>query len=105
MFILTGYFYIISDYSVLWFVILLFSFDLSMLGYIYNSKIGAYTYNFVHNFALPLLLFLVGFIFEIQWLQGFTLIWMAHIGLDRALGFGLKFESGFKDTHLGRIGK
>jgi hypothetical protein len=77
--------------------------DLFMLGYIWNARIGSALYNLVHTEILPMAL--AGFAFSghrLPWLS-FALIWLAHIGLDRALAFGLKYPTAFKDTHLQRI--
>jgi hypothetical protein len=77
--------------------------DLFMLGYLANARIGAALYNLVHTYAGPLLLGAVA-VFE-HWHTAllFTVIWTAHIGLDRALGYGLKYPTFFKDTHLQHI--
>ena len=76
-----------------------------MVGYFFNNKIGAHIYNIGHGLVLPVLLLMVGITLQDKNLIGLSLIWFAHIGMDRALGFGLKMESGFNDTHLGKIGK
>ena len=74
--------------------------DLSMIGYVGNVRVGAMTYNVVHSYVGPFLLagFSVGTGHH-TWLL-FSLIWFAHIGLDRMLGFGLKYPTRFQDTHL-----
>lgn len=99
------YFYSFFDFSFLWFVILLFTMDVFMAGYLINNRVGAYIYNFGHSLLIPLTLFTFGALFSISALIALGLIWSAHIGLDRALGYGLKKESGFKHTHLGHIGQ
>ena len=74
-----------------------------MLGYVANKKVGAAIYNLAHTYTAPFLLLLV------FWLGGRTcdawlaLIWFAHIGFDRLIGYGLKYETAFKDTHLQRV--
>lgn len=79
--------------------------DLSMLGYLADPRIGAVTYNLVHNWALPVGLVLVGIATHHVWpLLAATAV-ASHVGWDRALGYGLKLPSGFRDTHLGRIGR
>ncbi len=78
--------------------------DLFMAGYLKNTSWGATLYNIGHTYSLPLVLLGVNFVFHVPKLLPFALIWIAHIGMDRMLGFGLKHSSGFKDTHLGRIG-
>src|ERR1700720_1910123 len=74
--------------------------DLFMLGYLVNVRLGASCYNLVHTYVGPLLLGAVA-VFE-HWHDAllFALIWTAHIGLDRMLGYGLKYPTFFKDTHL-----
>ena len=89
--------------SWLWFALLFLAPDFSMLGYLAGKKAGAVFYNLGHTYAAPFLLLLV------LWLSGQTsyawlaLIWLAHIGFDRMLGYGLKYETAFKDTHLQRV--
>ena len=74
--------------------------DLSMLGYLAGSRIGSLVYNVVHTYALPLVLGAVGFWAGVELAVLVALVWTGHIGADRLFGYGLKFESGFKDTHL-----
>ena len=88
-----------------WFVPIWFSIDLFMIGYIHNKKTGAYTYNLGHTYVVPFVLWIAGFMSETDWILGLSLIWMSHVGLDRALGYGLKLDKGFQHTHLGKIGK
>lgn len=90
--------------SFLTFILLLFVFDVSMIGYAKSSKLGAYTYNLGHSLVLPLIIILIAWITQSENIAGIGLIWIAHIGLDRALGYGLKSTEGFKKTHLGNIG-
>ena len=77
--------------------------DLSMLGYLGGSRTGALTYDLVHTYVGPLALGLVGVLGDLDLATQLALIWLAHIGLDRLLGYGLKYPTGFKDTHLGRV--
>ena len=90
-----------------WIVIiaLLLATDLSALGYLANKKIGAMIYNAFHSYPIPALFLAAGLVLHIDIVVFIGLAVFAHIGADRALGFGLKFPSGFKDTHLGRIGQ
>ena len=90
-----------------WFLLIPFLLvpDVSMVGYLHSPKTGALTYNLVHNWATGLAVLGLGL-----WLVSFPLavagsILIAHIGMDRALGYGLKLQTAFQDTHLGRIGK
>lgn len=79
--------------------------DLSALGYLAGPRVGAVTYNLVHNWALPALLALVAIgTGEPFFILPATAI-AAHVGFDRALGYGLKLPTSFHDTHLGRIGR
>ena len=79
--------------------------DLGMLGYLAGPRIGARVYNAAHNYALAAIAVGLGWYFGIQILLAIGLIWVAHISIDRAMGYGLKLPSSFHDTHLGRIGK
>ena len=85
------------------FALLLLVPDLSMAGYWAGNRIGQITYNIVHAYVLPLALALVGFGLGQSLLLAIGLIWLAHIGMDRAVGYGLKEAEGFKFTHLGNL--
>jgi len=77
--------------------------DLSFAGYLLGKKAGALCYNLAHSYVGPALcglLFILGG--NVAWLMA-ALIWSAHIGFDRALGYGLKYATDFTDTHLGRL--
>jgi hypothetical protein len=87
------------------FAILFLAPDLSFLAYLSGSRIGAMAYNAVHTTIGPVLLALAGFFASYQPAVAIGLIWLAHCGIDRALGYGLKYEAGFGFTHLGRIGR
>lgn len=79
--------------------------DISFVGYLFNSKIGAICYNLAHSYILPLILVLSNFVFNTQILLLISCIWICHIGFDRTLGFGLKYSQSFGYTHLGLLGK
>jgi hypothetical protein len=79
--------------------------DLGMLGYIFNTRIGALTYNLFHHKAIAIILYLIGLYFSINSLQFVGLLLFGHSAFDRMLGYGLKFNDDFKHTHLGWIGK
>ena len=87
------------------FALLFFVPDLFMLGYLAGPRVGALSYNLVHTYTVPLLLAGGSLLLGGSELLPVTLIWFAHIGMDRALGYGLKLPSGFHETHLGRIGR
>ena len=84
--------------------VLIFVPDAFMAGYAASSRAGAMLYNVAHSYPAPAALGLLAVVAEGPLWQGVALIWFAHIGMDRALGYGLKYEADFKDTHLGRIG-
>jgi hypothetical protein len=75
--------------------------DLAILGYLRNARFGATIYNIVHTYLSPAILAGFGLWFAIPVAYQIALVWIAHIGLDRALGFGLKYPVAFRATHLG----
>jgi hypothetical protein len=85
------------------FALLLLAPDLAMLGYLINLRAGSIVYNLLHTYALPLGLAAISF--GAGWPLGLqlALIWLAHIGMDRTVGYGLKYPTHFKDTHLARV--
>jgi hypothetical protein len=87
------------------FAILFLAPDLSFLAYLAGPRAGAMAYNAVHTTIGPVLLALAGFLLQSQFAVAIGIIWLAHCGIDRALGYGLKYEAGFGFTHLGRIGR
>jgi Domain of unknown function (DUF4260) len=97
--------YATSGYSWWLFALLILAPDLSMLGYLGGPAVGAFAYNAVHTLVAPGALALAAWLFTSPFTMALALILAAHIAADRALGYGLKYASGFKDTHLGRIGK
>ncbi|SDW07159.1 protein of unknown function [Marinococcus luteus] len=101
--VLAAVLYFSNGYSWLLFLLLLFLPDVSMIGYAVSSKTGAYVYNAAHTYILPLLLLLSGYLLSIEWPVLISFIWIVHIGLDRMLGFGLKYTSDFKDTHIQKL--
>ena len=86
------------------FVALLLVPDVFMLGYLAGPRAGGAIYNFGHLLLWPFLLAGIGVLMANSLLIAVGAIWLAHIGMDRAVGYGFKLSSGFKDTHLGRIG-
>ena len=79
--------------------------DLSMLGYLSKPCTGARVYNAVHTYTVPATLAMIALLLHRTTLIPFALIWVSHIGVDRLLGYGLKYPDGFGWTHLGRLGK
>ncbi|MBP1930966.1 DUF4260 domain-containing protein [Ammoniphilus resinae] len=101
--ILCLYFY--STYGFSWGIFLLFLLlpDLSMLGYIMNVRVGAAAYNLFHTYLVSILPLVWGIVTKSDWSIMVGLIWTAHIGMDRLLGYGLKYTTHFKDTHFQRL--
>jgi hypothetical protein len=95
--------YRVNGGSWLLFGALLFAPDLSMLGYLAGPKVGAAIYNAFHTYAMPAVLGALGMLFASPLAIVVSLIWFAHIGVDRAVGYGLKYPTSFKDTHLQRV--
>jgi hypothetical protein len=93
------------DGSWLVFALLFFVPDLSFLAYLSDARFGALVYNAAHSYMAPVALLTLGFGLASPLTLSIALIWLAHIGIDRALGYGLKYSAGFGFTHLGRIGR
>jgi hypothetical protein len=79
--------------------------DLSFLAYLAGPRTGAIVYNAAHSYMAPMALMVAGFGMASPLTLSIAMIWLAHIGIDRALGYGLKYSAGFGFTHLGRIGR
>lgn len=94
-----------TGYSWWWFVGLFFVPDISMLGYLINSRVGAFAYNLFHHFAMALLLLLCGKYFHLVECEMIGALFLAHAAFDRMLGYGLKYSDSFFHTHLGNIKK
>ena len=77
--------------------------DVGLLGYLRSARFGAFTYDLVHNWAIGLAVLGAGIALSSTplWLAGAILI--AHVGMDRAVGYGLKYAAGAKVTHLQRV--
>lgn len=88
-----------------WLVPALLAPDLSMAGYLAGPRVGAITYNLAHNLVVPIVLLGLGWPTNLPALSLAGAVLFAHVGLDRALGYGLKLPTDFRDTHLGRIGR
>lgn len=112
------FFVTIGDFDWWWLIVLFPLFDASMIGYLVNSHVGAITYNIVHSYVGPTILTFVYILTTGHTAADTTrtqstdhillfaiLLWLFHITVDRALGFGLKHTEGFHHTHLGKIGK
>lgn len=96
--------YAALDQGWIWFAALFLVPDAGMAGYLVGPRLGAITYNLCHTYPGPLLLAGLGWYEGSVFAVATALIWVAHIGFDRLLGYGLKEPEGFHSTHLGRIG-
>jgi hypothetical protein len=94
-----------NDYSWAAFAVFFLAPDLLMLAYLAGPRAGALGYNLVHTYVLPVALVCFSFFGGAPIAAAGGLIWIAHIGFDRALGFGLKYQTAFGDTHLGVVGR
>jgi len=84
-------------------VVLALAPDLSAAGYAFGPRVGAVAYDVVHCEALPIVVGVIGILHGADGHIQVALIWLTHIGADRLLGYGLKYPSAFKDTHLQRV--
>jgi len=93
------------DYGWGWYALLFLAPDLSIAGYLANPRVGAWTYNLIHHKGLAVALYILGYVFSVQWLMLMGTILLGHSSLDRVFGYGLKYPDAFQNTHLGRIGR
>jgi hypothetical protein len=77
--------------------------DLSMVGYVAGATVGAVSYNAAHTYVTPVAVAVVGVTVDARVAIELSLIWLVHIGFDRAIGYGLKYPGAFKETHLQRV--
>jgi hypothetical protein len=104
--ILVAVFYVsVGNFAWYWLPILFIVVDLSMVGYLASSRLGAFTYNLGHSLIGPTILVALYIASTNQAVLFISLVWLFHILVDRALGYGLKHTKGFEHTHLGPIGK
>jgi hypothetical protein len=89
------------EYAWWWYPALILLPDVSMLGYLFNPRVGAFTYNLGHHKGLALLALMIGFSTQVDELVLGGLILFGHSSLDRIMGYGLKYGDDFKHTHLG----
>ncbi|MFE4145007.1 DUF4260 domain-containing protein [Peribacillus sp. YIM B13472] len=103
--VLLAVIYIYSFYEFSWwiFLLLILSPDVSMLAYLVNDRIGAKVYNLFHTYTLSIFMLLLAIFLKSDALLMIGLIWTAHIGMDRLFGYGLKYTSSFKATHIQRL--
>ena len=89
-----------------WFwIILFFSPDIGMLGYLISAKAGAITYNLLHHKGIAIVVAASGYYLQNELLIATGLLIFAHASFDRIFGYGLKYEDSFHNTHLGKLGR
>ena len=76
--------------------------DVSMVGFLRDAALGSLTYNVTHNWAVALAVLAAGWSLRLDWLALAGAVLVAHVGMDRLFGYGLKYPTHFKDTHLQR---
>jgi hypothetical protein len=104
--VLTALFFVtVGKFDWWWLIVWFLIFDISMVGYLINRRIGALTYNTGHSLIGPAILAAIYIVTNNQAVLFITTLWLFHIFVDRALGYGLKHATGFEHTHLGKIGK
>jgi Domain of unknown function (DUF4260) len=77
--------------------------DISMLGYLINNLTDSSIYNFGHTYVIPLILIILSVILHRDLMLALSIIWVAHIGMDRTIVYGLKYPSNVKDTHIQKV--
>jgi hypothetical protein len=92
-----------EDFGWILFVALILAPDLSFAAYVFGPRVGAIAYDAVHTEIFPVALGTVGVVADSNAATKIALIWLAHIGADRVLGYGLKYPTAFMDTHLSRV--
>lgn len=97
------YLFSLLPYAWWWFPALLLTLDIGMLDYLGGNKLGAFFYNLFHHKGVAIMLYLVGISIDNTLLQLVGTVLFAHAAFDRVLGYGLKYEKGFKFTHLGDL--
>jgi Domain of unknown function (DUF4260) len=92
-----------GDHSWWLFALLALAPDLSFAAYALGPAAGAAAYNLAHNLVFPIALGTASVLSNTEWGIAVALVWLTHIGIDRLLGYGLKYRTAFKDTHLQRV--
>lgn len=103
IFLASLYFYSLLNASWLLFVLLWLLPDLFMLGYLKDKKTGSIVYNIVHNYMFVFIVTALGIFLQNNFIISLGVITLSHIGMDRFLGYGLKYAKGFKQTHIQRL--
>jgi MFS family permease len=86
-----------------WFLVLILAPDIGMVGYLFGNKAGAISYNIFHHRGIAVAIYLLGIYLNSDIAQLIGVILFSHAAMDRIFGYGLKYEKGFKFTHLGEL--
>lgn len=105
MFILSVVLFNQLSFAWWWYLALILTPDISMLGYAINTRIGAKAYNLFHHKGVAIVVYIAGLYLKNEVVQMIGLILFGHSSMDRMFGYGLKYEDSFQNTHLGAIGK
>ena len=92
-----------GDHSWWLFALLALAPDVSFAAYALGPAVGAAGYNLLHNLVFPVALGTASILWDSDWGLAVALVWLTHIGVDRLLGYGLKYPTAFKDSHLQRV--
>lgn len=103
LFALGIYLFSLLDFAWWWFPALILVPDIGMLGYLLGNKAGAWSYNLFHHTAIAIVVYLAGIYLDNQIIMLAGVMLFAHSRMDRLAGYGLKYEEGFKFTHLGKL--
>lgn len=95
--------YFIFDFSLWIFLLFLLAPDISMVGYAVNKDIGSKVYNLGHTYVLPIIVTLLYLVTNEETILQISLIWLAHISMDRTIGYGLKYALGFDKTTIQKV--
>lgn len=90
-----------TDFAWWWYIVLILTPDIGMLGYVAGNKIGAFTYNLFHHKAVAIIILCFGWYLSNEWMELAGIILFGHASLDRIFGYGLKYNDSFQHTHLG----
>jgi hypothetical protein len=105
LFIASLYLFNMLHMSWWWYAACILLPDIGMLGYLVNAKTGAWGYNLFHHMAVGVVIYFIGLFNDQQMIMFVGVILFSHTTLDRIFGYGLKYEKGFKFTHLGEVGR
>lgn len=103
MFLLSIYLFSLTDFRWYWFPVLALAPDIGMIGYVFNTRVGAITYNLFHHKGLAIAIYLTGISSGFPTIQLAGIILFGHASMDRLFGYGLKYPDSFKRTHLGSL--